>query len=46
METRLKLSIAYHPQIDEQSEKTIQTLEDMLRSCAINFKGNWEDTYH
>ncbi|GKB68527.1 putative reverse transcriptase domain-containing protein [Tanacetum coccineum] len=40
------MSIAYHPQIDGQSERTmkIQTLEDMLRSCAIDFDGNW-DTY-
>ncbi|GJX23779.1 putative reverse transcriptase domain-containing protein [Tanacetum coccineum] len=28
---------AYHPQIDGQSERTIQTLEDMLRTCAIDF---------
>ncbi|GJZ29615.1 putative reverse transcriptase domain-containing protein [Tanacetum coccineum] len=38
--TRLDLSIAYHPEIDGQSERTIQTLEDMLRACAINFGGN------
>nr|GEZ85453.1 hypothetical protein [Tanacetum cinerariifolium] len=31
-------------EIDGQSERTIQTLEDMLRACAINFGGNW-DTY-
>ncbi|GJR42848.1 putative reverse transcriptase domain-containing protein [Tanacetum coccineum] len=28
---------AYHPQTDGQSERTIQTLEDMLRACAIDF---------
>ncbi|GJX99327.1 putative reverse transcriptase domain-containing protein [Tanacetum coccineum] len=33
--TRLDMSIAYHPQTDGQSERTIQTLEDMLRSCAL-----------
>ncbi|KAL8113741.1 hypothetical protein AgCh_020872 [Apium graveolens] len=41
--TKLNMSIAYHPQTDGQSERTIQTLEDMLRVCAINFKGNWND---
>ncbi|KAI3771000.1 hypothetical protein L6452_02149 [Arctium lappa] len=39
--TRLHLSTAYHPQTDGQSERTIQTLEDMLRSCVIDFGGNW-----
>ncbi|GKC16975.1 putative reverse transcriptase domain-containing protein [Tanacetum coccineum] len=36
------MSIAYHPQTDEQSECTIQTLEDMLRACVIDFGGNWD----
>ncbi|GJS87650.1 putative reverse transcriptase domain-containing protein [Tanacetum coccineum] len=40
--TRLDLSTAYHPETDGQSERTIQTLEDMLRSCAIDFGGNWD----
>ena len=40
--TQLNLSTAYHPQADGQSERTIQTLEDMLRACAINFKGSWD----
>ncbi|GJS72474.1 putative ribonuclease H-like domain-containing protein [Tanacetum coccineum] len=31
----------YHPQTDEQSERTIQTLEDMLRACAIDFGKGW-----
>ncbi|GKD35551.1 putative reverse transcriptase domain-containing protein [Tanacetum coccineum] len=35
--TSLDMSTAYHPQTDEQSERTIQTLEDMLRACAIDF---------
>ncbi|GJR93775.1 putative reverse transcriptase domain-containing protein [Tanacetum coccineum] len=40
--TQLDLSTAYHPQTDGQSECTIQTLEDMLRACAIDFGGNWD----
>ncbi|GJZ59958.1 putative reverse transcriptase domain-containing protein [Tanacetum coccineum] len=38
--TRLDMSTAYHPQTDGQSERTIQTLEDMLKACAIDFEGN------
>ncbi|GKA30650.1 putative reverse transcriptase domain-containing protein [Tanacetum coccineum] len=40
--TRLDLSTAYHPKTNGQSERTIQTLEDMLRACAIDFGGNWD----
>ncbi|GKE35892.1 putative reverse transcriptase domain-containing protein, partial [Tanacetum coccineum] len=40
--TRLDMSIAYHPQTDGQSERTIQTLEDMLRACVIDFGGSWD----
>nr|GEX42817.1 hypothetical protein [Tanacetum cinerariifolium] len=36
------MSTAYHPQMDGQSEHTIQTLEDMLRACVIDFGGNWD----
>ncbi|GJS35204.1 putative reverse transcriptase domain-containing protein [Tanacetum coccineum] len=39
--TSLDMSIVYHPQIDRQSERTIQTLEDMLRACAIDFGKGW-----
>ncbi|GKF78334.1 putative reverse transcriptase domain-containing protein, partial [Tanacetum coccineum] len=35
--TNLDMSTAYHPEIDGQSERTIQTLEDMLRACVIDF---------
>ncbi|KAL8120679.1 hypothetical protein AgCh_017748 [Apium graveolens] len=41
--TKLKMSTSYHPQTDGQSERTIQTIEDMLRTCAIDFKRNWDD---
>ena len=37
------LSSAFHPQTDGQAERTIQTLEDMLRACALDFKGSWDD---
>ncbi|GJT40180.1 putative reverse transcriptase domain-containing protein [Tanacetum coccineum] len=40
--TRLDMSMAYHPQTDGQSEHTIQTLEDMLRACVIDFGGSWD----
>ncbi|GJX75361.1 putative reverse transcriptase domain-containing protein [Tanacetum coccineum] len=39
--TRLDMSTAYHPQTDEQSGRTIQTLEDMLRVCVIDFGNGW-----
>ncbi|GJV89148.1 putative reverse transcriptase domain-containing protein [Tanacetum coccineum] len=39
--TNLDMSIAYHPQTDGQSERIIQTLEDMLRACAIDFGKGW-----
>nr|GEW16993.1 hypothetical protein [Tanacetum cinerariifolium] len=35
--TQLDMSTAYHLQTDGQSERTIQTLEDMLRACVIDF---------
>ncbi|GJS74229.1 putative reverse transcriptase domain-containing protein [Tanacetum coccineum] len=40
--TCLDMSTAYHPQIDGQSERTIQTLEDMLRACILDFRGSWD----
>ena len=39
--TKLKFSTAFHPQTDGQSERTIQTLEDMLRACVLDFQGSW-----
>nr|GFB37162.1 putative reverse transcriptase domain-containing protein [Tanacetum cinerariifolium] len=40
--TQLDMSTAYHHETDGQSERTIQTLEDMLRACAIDFGKGWE----
>ena len=42
MGTRLNFSIAFHPQTDGQSERLIQVLEDMLRSCVIDYEGSWD----
>nr|GFA36760.1 putative reverse transcriptase domain-containing protein [Tanacetum cinerariifolium] len=55
--TKLHMSIAYHPETDDQSERTIQTLEDMLRACVMDFGGScdthlpliefsYNDSYH
>ncbi|GJR18148.1 putative reverse transcriptase domain-containing protein [Tanacetum coccineum] len=51
--TRLDMSTAYHPETDSQSERTIQTLEDMLRACVLDFGKNWtlerigiDNSYH
>ena len=38
--TELAFSSAYHPQSDGQSERTIQTLEDMLRACCLEWQGS------
>ena len=43
MGTNLKMSTAFHPATDGQAERTIQTLEDMLRACAIDLKGSWDE---
>nr|GEX42412.1 reverse transcriptase domain-containing protein [Tanacetum cinerariifolium] len=40
--TQLDMSTAYHPKTNVQSERTIQTLEDMLRAYAIDFGKRWE----
>ncbi|GJR28502.1 putative reverse transcriptase domain-containing protein [Tanacetum coccineum] len=37
------MSTAYHPQTYGQSERTIQTLEDMLRACVIDFGNGWDN---
>ncbi|GJU20381.1 putative reverse transcriptase domain-containing protein [Tanacetum coccineum] len=40
--TQLDMSTTYHPQSDGQSKRTIQTLEDMLRACVIDFGKGWD----
>nr|GEY56524.1 reverse transcriptase domain-containing protein [Tanacetum cinerariifolium] len=39
--TDISMSTAYHPKTDGQSERTIQTLKDMLRACMIDFGKGW-----
>nr|GEY51804.1 hypothetical protein [Tanacetum cinerariifolium] len=40
--TQLDMSIAYHPKTDGQSERTVQTLEYMLRACVMDFGKGWD----
>ncbi len=40
--TRLNFSVAFHPQIDGQSKRVIQILEDMLRAYVIEFEAIWD----
>ncbi|GJT74839.1 putative reverse transcriptase domain-containing protein [Tanacetum coccineum] len=40
--TRFDMSTTYHPETDGQSERTIQTLEDMLRACVLDFGKGWD----
>ncbi|GKE74702.1 putative reverse transcriptase domain-containing protein, partial [Tanacetum coccineum] len=40
--TRLDMSTTYHPETDGQSERTIQTLEDMLGACVLDFGKGWD----
>ncbi|GKE15035.1 reverse transcriptase domain-containing protein [Tanacetum coccineum] len=42
MGTQLDMSTTYHPETDGQSERTIQTLEDMLRAYVIDFGSSWD----
>nr|GEV26510.1 hypothetical protein [Tanacetum cinerariifolium] len=39
---KLHMNTAYHPETDGQSGRTIQTLEDMLRACVMEFGGSWD----
>ncbi|GJW84875.1 putative reverse transcriptase domain-containing protein, partial [Tanacetum coccineum] len=40
--TQLDMSMAYYPQTGGQSERTIQTLEDMLRAYVMDFEKGWD----
>ena len=42
LDTRLNFSTAFHPQTDGQSQRVIQIMEDMLRSCVIDYEGSWD----
>lgn len=44
--TQVKLSTAFHPQIDGQAQRIIQTLEDILRACVIDFRVVGNSIYH
>ena len=39
----MKLSTTFHPRTDGLAKRTIQTLEDMLRACVIDYKSSWDD---
>ena len=41
--TELRFSTAFHPHTDGQSKRVIQVLEDLLRACTLDLKGNWDD---
>ncbi|GKD51441.1 putative reverse transcriptase domain-containing protein [Tanacetum coccineum] len=43
--TSLDMSTAYHLETNGQSERTIQTLEDMLRACVIDFGNGWVKSF-
>ncbi|GJY04366.1 putative reverse transcriptase domain-containing protein [Tanacetum coccineum] len=40
--TQLDMSTAYHPHMDGQSKRNIQTLKDMMRACVIDFRKGWD----
>lgn len=46
METKVHMSTAYHPQTAGQSERTIRTLEDLLRACVLDWGGKWKQYLH
>jgi hypothetical protein len=42
LDTQLRFSSAYHPQIDGQTKRVNQILEDMLRACALQYGRSWD----
>jgi hypothetical protein len=42
MDTRFNFSLAYHPQMDGQTERVNQILEDMVRACALKDSKSWD----
>jgi transposase InsO family protein len=42
VDMKLNFSLAYHPQIDGQTERTNQVLEDMLTACALQHGSSWD----
>ena len=43
LDTQVKFSSTFHHQMDGQAERTIKTLEDMLRACVIDYEGRLDD---
>ena len=43
LDTQLRMSLTYHPQTEGQSERTIQSLEDLMRTCVLDHLGTWSD---
>ena len=41
--SQLKFNTTFHPQTDDQSERTIRTLENILRACVLDFQGSWDE---
>ena len=39
----VRFSTTFHPAKDGQTEHTIQTLEDMLRACTLDYKSAWDE---
>ena len=46
MGTKLRLSSAYHPHTDGQTERTIQSLEYLLRACVLGQGVSWVECLH
>lgn len=43
LDNKVKLSTVFHSQMEGLAEQTIHTIEDMLKACIIDYKGNWDD---